>query len=999
MKKLKYFLLTLCAVVMCACCFSFKTNKVEAADIDYSQITISQPKITVKDGQAGYSLTVNLSNEVLSLLNKNLPIYETSIVNFSSYYELIIVCDYSGSSYNSIQIKNVYSEIDNSCFAYYDYSDRVSFITYTNKKINDITTPYTTNLNSCYENRVVDNFINTLEVFIPHQRYTMGDYYSICNYTFYAFVYDFGTTKPSYSSYFDSYIKYKSNTQILSSNQNFEDYLSFTDSGILKDNIPTAEAYLKALGIYKGVETKVMITYKGFDDDGKIVDKYVRSSIPEFLKLNKSYVHNDVVFSGVVENFKNLADFNIVYNNEVVIGGDGLVDSVVIMQALEEYECSYSSTGDIIYYDVKYSPYMAQNFAIRIISNDIETANYYTSVHTSDWEYTDDGYLKLIYSYSYLANVLLNRYSWSIDVGFYGNDFMFNDTSIVNLSDPYENTIYSCTLSIDKDNLIISVPTALQENLKNISIKMYATPVEPYEVEAYIKYKELVFNNGIFEYLEHTIDLSKELFLSDGILHNVDVFIFEDKNKILETFPEVLEVLQPNILNGAVYMTVSEDVDVVSDEKGDVPILTFIVQYNYKSVFMVSISDGNTTKTTFVNLTTERKTYSTNWFVDTCDLIGSNYYISDLKISSLYAKLSNVSYDNNKKIQTYILDENLNDGIIIPVIIQCSNAVFVEFNYYERYNLSPFAIKRKFSNFVSLDVMGNLENINVETVERILGVSTTAVFENQISVSKVKTSFDGDISYTLSLAYSNIYVSGQNYDNTKFEIPVQLTSYADWCKMMGVNWSIMSLNTSNNRYFSSPLCLDKTLNEDENRELVYGLFSTCVFEEKVSDFAGIFHNVNTSGCVVYYNSIKVSGSSIYKYFGGLYQSGNIIQSALGYAGMCICELANDDNKIYENYFFYVNVFDDTPFINQEPENPFDLIIPDSPSVSTILTYILVILGGIVALIILLLIIRFCIWLFKGVGNTKPSKPSSGGSSQKSKKKNRKKIKGGKNKRE
>ena len=74
MKKLKYILLTLCAVVMSACFFSFKTEKVDALTVyteDDIKVSVKNVTADVKDGIAGHSLTIDLNDAALHFLRNN----------------------------------------------------------------------------------------------------------------------------------------------------------------------------------------------------------------------------------------------------------------------------------------------------------------------------------------------------------------------------------------------------------------------------------------------------------------------------------------------------------------------------------------------------------------------------------------------------------------------------------------------------------------------------------------------------------------------------------------------------------------------------------------------------------------------------------------------------------------------------------------------------------------------------------------------------------------
>ena len=62
----------------------------------------------------------------------------------------------------------------------------------------------------------------------------------------------------------------------------------------------------------------------------------------------------------------------------------------------------------------------------------------------------------------------------------------------------------------------------------------------------------------------------------------------------------------------------------------------------------------------------------------------------------------------------------------------------------------------------------------------------------------------------------------------------------------------------------------------------------------------------------FYNSKEVKGSDLYKFFGGLQDS---VLFGTGYVGMALCELVNNENAVYESYFFFLDNTSDLPFIS------------------------------------------------------------------------------------
>ena len=172
-------------------------------------------------------------------------------------------------------------------------------------------------------------------------------------------------------------------------------------------------------------------------------------------------------------------------------------------------------------------------------------------------------------------------------------------------------------------------------------------------------------------------------------------------------------------------------------------------------------------------------------------------------------------------------------------------------------------------------------------------------------MEKITVKFDGISTYTAELSYSHAALKQIDYDGNMLEIKIPLTSYSDWCKQYGQDWSILFLNTPERHYFK--------YSNDVTRENLYGFFSVAVFKEQVSDLNYWFKNNTGDGCMTIFEGKQVSGSGVYKFFDNLTTKG-VITSVLGYVGMSFCEIVNDDNAMYYSYFFYLDGTSDNAYL-------------------------------------------------------------------------------------
>ena len=122
MKKLKYFLLCLCAIVMCACCFSFKTNEVEASST-HNKVSIFDIDETINDGVVGYNIKLELSENAFATLNSNYQLERSQ----NQYCELIVGYTRIPNVSNCIDFYDKDSS-NQKAFNYFDSKNLTSFV-------------------------------------------------------------------------------------------------------------------------------------------------------------------------------------------------------------------------------------------------------------------------------------------------------------------------------------------------------------------------------------------------------------------------------------------------------------------------------------------------------------------------------------------------------------------------------------------------------------------------------------------------------------------------------------------------------------------------------------------------------------------------------------------------------------------------------------------------------------------------------------------------------
>ena len=252
---------------------------------------------------------------------------------------------------------------------------------------------------------------------------------------------------------------------------------------------------------------------------------------------------------------------------------------------------------------------------------------------------------------------------------------------------------------------------------------------------------------------------------------------------------------------------------------------------------------------------------------------------------------------------------------VLPVAIEFTDSWNLKIKYLENYkdyrirtgekDAKPcFAEKKVFSGTVKVRDYENIYALTNEDIKAILGLESLDIL-GLATVEKITVKFDGISTYTAELSYSHAALKQIDYDGNMLEIKIPLTSYSDWCKQYGQDWSILFLNTPERHYFK--------YSNDVTRENLYGFFSVAVFKEQVSDLNYWFKNNTGDGCMTIFEGKQVSGSGVYKFFDNLTTKG-VITSVLGYVGMSFCEIVNDDNAMYYSYFFYLDGTSDNAYL-------------------------------------------------------------------------------------
>ncbi len=305
------------------------------------------------------------------------------------------------------------------------------------------------------------------------------------------------------------------------------------------------------------------------------------------------------------------------------------------------------------------------------------------------------------------------------------------------------------------------------------------------------------------------------------------------------------------------------------------------------------------------------------------DDAGKVVYMPCMEKYSAYGinDLPNIFRDDNKRIKSLSTESNFaavnfredaaND-LTIELIIPNSSKTIITFNvsfsyswylnieYMETYKETPFALKKVYQTEINV-ASYDIDNLTLKDVKSIMGrTDNMEVCGLVIPDNKVEVEYTNTSTYTARLSYGLLSLSAIDYDGTKIEIRVPLTSYEDWCKTFGDDLSILYLNKGDKKYFD--------YSNEVPREDLYGFFTVVVFEEQVSDLNYYFRENTGKGNIVMFERRTATGSVVYQFFDSLRSKGPLLAAA-GHSGMAFCEIVNDNNKVLHSVFLYLDASD------------------------------------------------------------------------------------------
>lgn len=601
--------------------------------------------------------------------------------------------------------------------------------------------------------------------------------------------------------------------------------------------------------------------------------------------IDTSFIHNPTIVKHLASQTfgygDNLTKFNAIYKDYSyhVDGQANLLSQKIVRQAVDvEYDLNNivwnngeaSSTLKVVYDDFNYA-----DFSIRIKNNDVNNAlvmDIYTTTVTPDGE----NYI-LSFNYDEITQQLYNSCGWLFELTPDNFNIINNSKDVI--------------VDLGADAVTFTFPKNNQEALFDVSAT--ATTIITEDLDYSVVYKYMLVNPD----LTLTEITSAPFALKYSKLINLS-----NQNFYALYGEEIETALSPDVLGDARYIEYAGTRTAIDTETSSA-IIT--VLYNYNTI--VKTTNNLNGEVRFANLKKNALNYTASEF-DFC--MPDGYRIKNL--SCLTPDLATIEFkDVYPASSTIKVLCGYNCQQIIEVYAELSDKYPVKVNYMAQYKSNtPFFIKAVFEDEVRV---ADYENIYEISTEQLLAIMRKESFDllglATIDSFSVRRELD---TYIIDVEYCNASLKSISADGTDVnEVKVYLTTYADWCAGFGKDWSVFMLNTPKDMYFQYS-------NEIDPADL-YGFFSVAVFEEQVKNLQDHFATYSADGCKTVFQSKKVVGSEIYKFFAGL----NFEIALEDDIGMWFCEIANDDNKTLHSYFFYLDGTSKLPYLALNGADSYD----------------------------------------------------------------------------
>ena len=619
-------------------------------------------------------------------------------------------------------------------------------------------------------------------------------------------------------------------------------------------------SYLAGRVLPSGETYTVNLKYKEVIDWGNIQEVVEQYQVSSYIAFSSEMVYGEVMN---IRGSSNITAFNAIYKDPY--NGDG----IIYLQA-DGYKYIFDDATQTGTLTIQYRDFDYSNFSIRLQDNDwTNESSLFVYIRTPDVSYDEaTNILSLTFWYDNIVEHLGAGLNWVFELK--QENFTISNPS----ADIY--------IAAGVDYIKVSFPydKYYENQLAGVCITAIAEIIPDYESRVTYKYISLDIIDGRilygYEYRDMPIMYSKYVQLCNWGK-------FQESSNYSSL---VLKALEPAGEVGTIYC---QPIGVHGTRINDGE---FILEIEYKHNVLFEFTD-NSGDISYVAATKNSLFYNLQDLPNIAANEGER--IASLKTNSTFAT---VNFDESASNDLMItLNIQASSFTIIPFTVEYSDTWHLNIEYFETYKDTPFALKKTYSKDISLKKY-DVNNLTLKDIKSIMGITgNMEVCGLVVPDNKVATEYTSDSTYTAKVSYGMLSLSSIDYDGNKMEIRVPLTSYVDWCNQFGDDLTILFLNRTDKKYFD--------YSNEVAREDLYGFFTVAVFEEQVSDLNYYFKNNTGTGHVICFDQRTVSGSSAYNFFDRLRDKGPML-SAAGHVGMAFCEIVNDDNKVLQSNFIYLD---------------------------------------------------------------------------------------------
>lgn len=730
-------------------------------------------------------------------------------------------------------------------------------------------------------------------------------------------------------------------------------------------------------------------------------------SVRRLYDQNPSYVWKQALFL-CTENSE-LSDFNVIRRATWQMSPEddyqvGYMQDEETLLLADGYEYD-PSTHTVT---VKYKPYQANSYAIFIRTNDPNaTALFYRSADIKE----SGGKTTITFNTQNLQFRLVNNFGWE------SNNTNFNNYVIIN---PYENTgeVKITQTKDSKGNVdSVVVETTDTNKLVDCVIRLELEVVPPVDLTVTVNYIELNLDSSqnIVEIhktytLEkkllstHFAKLTKEAFLK-GMHDGNDELVFESQKDKVEAG------LKLNDLNGNAIDRM--EIDSISPYRSlEKAVGTITLKYKRHTLFRIEDNLGS-----YITYKRAYKTNTSMYYGEEFINVYRGYRVHRIVCSDGNAEVE-LPEDFAKWSEAKInLTCQYSAGNIVPVYVEYTDKFNVEVEHLENITYkdssgtvksSGLAEKKVTKKEVKLDAFKDIYHPTEEELKAFLGFNDLRVIGSfgAVDLDNSTVTFDNE-TLRINLKYALMGAKIQQVDGSYSEIKIPMSSYADWTKSFGEDWTVMFLNSTEKAIFPDTV--------KYKRENVYGYFFVSVMKEQVKSLDALFAGFTSDGCKTFYQSKEVKGSGLYKFMKenpailpvvggmvGLMFGHPIVGATSGaaayYSIMSLSEALNDENGTYYSYFSYLDGSSTLPYTSNSKAEDFSdndsafkntmqdiwKNVKEWYSQSKVGTFVKIVLGIIGGLIILWLVTKGIVIIVRFAGSMK--RYGSSKRSNKSKKK-------------